>query len=95
MSINVKFFAIFRDLLGLKELQLEAGSKENLKLIDLLESLFQRFGEDFRSKILENGNIRPKVNIMINGRNIKFLDGFNSPLKDGDIVAIFPPVAGG
>ncbi|MEX2738120.1 MAG: ubiquitin-like small modifier protein 1 [Candidatus Wukongarchaeota archaeon] len=95
MSINVKFFAIFRDLLGLKELQLEAGSKENLKLIDLLESLFQRFGEDFRSKILENGNIRPKVNIMINGRNIKFLDGVNSTLKDGDIVAIFPPVAGG
>ncbi|MEX2720747.1 MAG: ubiquitin-like small modifier protein 1 [Candidatus Wukongarchaeota archaeon] len=95
MSINVKFFAIFRDLLGLKELQLEAGSKENLKLIDLLESLFQRFGENFRAKILENGNIRPKVNIMINGRNIKFLDGFNSPLKDGDIVAIFPPVAGG
>ena len=95
MSINVKFFAIFRDLLGLKELQLEAGSKEDLKLIDLLESLFQRFGENFRSKILENGNIRPKVNIMINGRNIKFLDGVNSPLKDGDIVAIFPPVAGG
>jgi len=95
MSINVKFFAIFRDLLGLKELQLEAGSKENLKLIDLLESLFQRFGENFRSKILENGNIRPKVNIMINGRNIKFLDEINSPLKDSDIVAIFPPVAGG
>ncbi len=95
MSINVKFFATFRDLLGLKELQLETGSKENLKLIDLLESLFQRFGENFRSKILENGNIRPKVNIMINGRNIKFLDGVNSPLKDGDIVAIFPPVAGG
>ena len=95
MSINVKFFAIFRDLLGLKELQLEAGSKEDLKLIDLLESLFQRFGENFRAKILENGNIRPKVNIMINGRNIKFLDGVNSTLKDGDIVAIFPPVAGG
>ena len=95
MPINVKFFATFRDLLGLKELELEVGPEETLKLIDLLERLFQKFGEEFRNKILENGNIRPQVNIMINGRNIKFLDEVNSPLKDGDIVAIFPPVAGG
>ncbi|MEX2721712.1 MAG: ubiquitin-like small modifier protein 1 [Candidatus Wukongarchaeota archaeon] len=95
MPINVKFFATFRDLLGLKELELEVGPEETLKLIDLLERLFQKFGEEFRNKILENGNIRPQVNIMINGRNIKFLDEINSPLKDSDIVAIFPPVAGG
>ena len=95
MTIKVKFFATFRDLLGLKELELEVGPEENLKLIDLLEQLFQKFGEKFRNRILEGGNIRPQVNIMINGRNIKFLDGVNSPLKDGDTVAIFPPVAGG
>ena len=95
MTIKVKFFATFRDLLGLKELELEVGPEENLKLIDLLEQLFQKFGEKFRNRILEGGNIRPQVNIMINGRNIKFLDGVNSPLKDGDTVAIFPPVYGG
>lgn len=95
MPINVRVFATFRDLLGLKELELEVGPEENLKLIDLLERLFQKFGEKFRNKMLENGNIKPQVNIMINGRNIKFLDGLNSSLKDGDIVAIFPPVAGG
>ena len=95
MPINVKFFATFRDLLGLKELEFEAISEENLKLIDILERLFQKFGEVFRSKIFENGDIRPQVTIMINGRNIRFLNGINSPLKDGDIVAIFPPVAGG
>jgi molybdopterin synthase sulfur carrier subunit len=95
MAINVKFFATFRDLLGLKELELETKPGENLKLIDLLERLFQKFGEKFRSKIFENGDIRPQVNIMINGRNIKFLNRINSLVKDGDIVAIFPPVAGG
>ncbi len=95
MTIKVKFFATFRDLLGLKELELEVGPEENLKLIDLLEQLFQKFGEKFRNRILEGGNIRPQINIMINGRNIKFLDELNSPLKDGDTVALFPPVYGG
>lgn len=49
MFINVKFFATFRDLLGLKELELKTGSEENLKLIDLLESLFQKFGEKLQT----------------------------------------------
>ena len=93
MPINVKFFATFRDVLGLKELEIEP--EENLKLIDLLEQLFQKFGEKFRNRILEGGNIRPQINIMINGRNIKFLDGINAPLKDGDTIALFPPVYGG
>ena len=95
MPINVKFFATFRDLLGLKELELEMEPGETLKLIDLFEWLFQKFGEKFRNRILEGGNIRSQVTIMINGRNIKFLDGVNSPLKDGDTVALFPPVYGG
>jgi len=37
----------------------------------------------------------PCVSILQNGRNIQFVDGLESELADGDVVAIFPPVAGG
>ncbi|MDH5419483.1 MAG: MoaD/ThiS family protein, partial [Candidatus Bathyarchaeota archaeon] len=33
--------------------------------------------------------------ILINGRGIKALQGFETKLKEGDTVAIFPPVGGG
>ena len=39
--------------------------------------------------------LRDLVNILQNGRNIQFLAGLDTPLNDGDTIALFPPVAGG
>jgi len=39
--------------------------------------------------------LRDFVNILRNGRNIHFLAGLDTPLDDGDVIALFPPVAGG
>jgi len=33
--------------------------------------------------------------IIINGRSTKTLDGFDTVLKDGDVVSFLPPLAGG
>jgi len=33
--------------------------------------------------------------ILINGRNIEFLGGEDAELKDGDVITLFPPLAGG
>ncbi|MDD1680192.1 MAG: MoaD/ThiS family protein [Methanoregula sp.] len=35
------------------------------------------------------------MNILQNGRNIHFLAGLDTLLSDGDIIALFPPAAGG
>lgn len=43
----------------------------------------------------DTGELRRFVNIYINGEDVRFLDGINSPLKDGDDVSIVPAVAGG
>ncbi|HID27596.1 MAG TPA: molybdopterin synthase sulfur carrier subunit, partial [Methanosarcinales archaeon] len=43
----------------------------------------------------DTNGLRDYVKIMVNGRSIAFLNGINTLLQDGDVVAIFPPVAGG
>ncbi len=42
----------------------------------------------------ENGEIRPFVNIFVNGEDIRYLDGLNSKLSEDDEVSIVPAVAG-
>ena len=43
----------------------------------------------------ESGELRRFVNIYVNGEDIRFLSGLQTPLADGDEVSIVPAVAGG
>lgn len=39
--------------------------------------------------------LKSGVTVMLNGRNVRFLEGFETELSSGDTVAIFPPIGGG
>jgi molybdopterin converting factor small subunit len=43
----------------------------------------------------EQGNLRRFVNFYVNSEDIRFLDGANTVLNDGDEVSIIPAIAGG
>ncbi len=43
----------------------------------------------------EQGELRRFVNFYVNSEDIRFLDGRNTPLKEGDEVSIVPAIAGG
>ena len=43
----------------------------------------------------EQGQPRRFLNLYVNSEDIRFLEGTNTPLKDGDEVSIVPAVAGG
>ena len=43
----------------------------------------------------EKGDLRRFVNIYVNEEDIRFLNGKETSLKDGDAVAIVPAIAGG
>ena len=42
--------------------------------------------------ILENGRLRPHIVVTLNGHNV--ID-FNMQVSEQDVIAIFPPIAGG
>lgn len=70
----------------------EAEGKTISELIDSLESLYPGIQERICD---ENHEIRRFVNVFINDEDIRFLDGKNTSLKDGDEVSIIPAISGG
>ncbi len=88
MKVVVKVFAVLRDLLGWKERVFELD--EEASLIDLIRRI-----DGLKELILEGGELHPDYRVFINGRYIGFLDGLSTRLFEGDVVAIFPAMAGG
>ncbi|MPY35114.1 MoaD/ThiS family protein [Streptomyces adustus] len=48
-----------------------------------------------QARIVEGGELRRFVNVYLNDEDVRFLDGINTKLTDGDNVTILPAVAGG
>jgi molybdopterin synthase sulfur carrier subunit len=43
----------------------------------------------------DRGDLRRHVNVFVNGESIRYLDGIDTPVGDGDEVWILPAVSGG
>jgi molybdopterin synthase sulfur carrier subunit len=95
INVKVKVFATFRDILGLKETDLQFPS--NITVRSLVQTLSNKYsqGKLERQVFDESGKVQKYVKILVNGRDVDFLDGPSTQLKDGDILAMFPPVGGG
>ena len=61
-------------------------------LVDALEQQHPGMGGRLRG---EDGVLRRFINIYVNDEDIRFLQGADTPLKDGDQVSIVPAIAGG
>ncbi|MHB8242015.1 MAG: ubiquitin-like small modifier protein 1 [Solirubrobacteraceae bacterium] len=62
---------------------------------EVLDGLFERF-QELRPRIADDdGSLRRFVNVYLAGEDIRFLDGLQTPVKDGSELTILPAVAGG
>jgi MoaD family protein len=61
---------------------------------EVLDGLYERF-DGLRDRIAEGGDLRRFVNVYVEGEDIRFLDGLDTAVDDGDEVTILPAVAGG
>lgn len=90
--MQIRFFATYRDITHVNSI--EAPAPETV--CGLLESLSCRFGQAMRNKLfLPDGTLSWDAIVLVNGRNIVHLNGIDTTLTEGDVVSIFPMVAGG
>ena len=90
MAVSVKIPAQLRAVTGGEgELEVEGDT-----VGEALDAVFEQH-EDLRERITEDGGLRRFVNVYVSGEDIRFRDGLETEVSDGDEVTILPAVAGG
>jgi molybdopterin converting factor small subunit len=46
-------------------------------------------------KLFDAGQLRPYVNVFVGDEDVRYLDELDTPVADGQTVALIPAVAGG
>ena len=72
------------------EIEVDGSSVE-----EVLDSLCIQFTELKPNLFDENGTVRNFINVYLNDDDIRYADGMNSAVKEGDSIQIVPSVAGG
>lgn len=81
MKIHVQFYAQLRDLIGMRELDVQLS--EGATVGELLEAIYAR-----------QSALRPYDKSILIGAGLEFV-ARNHKLKPGEEIAIMPPVQGG
>jgi len=91
-KLKIEFYASMREVFQEKKREIELKRAFNIQeILELLCNTDQRSQKIFD----HSGRLRSDVNILKNGRHIKFLDDVETEVKEGDTIAIFPAVYGG
>lgn len=90
-KLKVKLFANFREVTKNKEVELDVKGGTVKDAVWSLIAAYPGLGPI----MLNDQEIKPYVNILLNGKSVKDQGGVASRIKAGDELAIFPPVSGG
>jgi MoaD family protein len=95
LEVTVDYLGSARPALGLKAEQVSL--KENASVLDLLNLLAEKHGENFTTQVFEpkDGDLKPYYILSVNGLLTNQLNDLETKLKDGDRVVFMPVVSGG
>lgn len=91
ITVTVKLFGGLRELVG--EPSISISLPPEATVADLLAKLSHDFPELYEK--LQPGLTKGYLNALVDGRNVRSLDGFNTPLSSGSTIAFLPPIGGG
>ena len=90
--MKIRFSSAFLSITKEREVELNF---DQITVKEMVEELAKRYGDEFKNRLVEGGELRRFVNIYVNGEDIRHLDGLNTVVKKGDEVSILPAVSGG
>jgi molybdopterin synthase sulfur carrier subunit len=97
VQVKVRFFTNLREIVDKREEILSFASEEKVTVDLVLKTLAKKYGTPFKEYVYTGNTELPKgfLQFLINGKSTSALNGPQTELKDGDVLAILPPVGGG
>jgi molybdopterin synthase sulfur carrier subunit len=70
---------------------------QNIVTVDELVTLLsEKYGKNFRDYIYnKKGEVQEFLSFLVNGKNINIMQGLDTKLEEGNVIAILPPIGGG
>jgi molybdopterin converting factor small subunit len=95
MTVRVHSILEIKRVIGRGEIDLPIPARFGVR--DLVDWMVDRWGNALSSRLIEpgSGRLHPSIRVMVNGRDIAFLQGEDTPLREGDEILFLEPVAGG
>jgi molybdopterin synthase sulfur carrier subunit len=89
---TIRLYATLRLLTGRRELEVAGQGGTVAELVHEIAAVCPELG----TKMLDaRGELTGLVQIFVGGRNIRWLQGLQTPITPEDEVVLFPPVGGG
>jgi MoaD family protein len=92
--MKIKVYATLRQVVGDKRIDFPVDG--SITFNEVLAELFQRYPGLKIELLDESGQLLERVHVLINGRDVRFLeDKLETKVDPEDIISIFPAVGGG
>ncbi len=90
-SLTVNMFGTLRLTTSAQDYEVSADT-----IGAALKQGIERFGAEFEAEVVDKaGELKPGVILLIDGQNVLFMDGLDTPLEEGMTISLFPPSSGG
>ncbi|GAB3423331.1 hypothetical protein GCM10027435_29160 [Haloparvum alkalitolerans] len=93
MHVELRLFGPFRDDAGTESVALETDAETYRDLLREVEARYPSLSG--RLLDAEDGDLAGEVVVTRDGKNVRHLDGLDTPVSDGDVVRMIPSVYGG
>jgi molybdopterin synthase sulfur carrier subunit len=97
LQISVRYFTVLREVTNKREETIEFSENEKATVESVLNKLSIKYGPPFSEYVYDEKTREVKrfLQFFINGKSASAVRGKSSDLKDGEVLAIVPPVGGG
>lgn len=94
IEVKFTFLSSLMDITKRREIDFTINEKSTIR--SALERLRSELGNNFEKSIFtSSGRLNSFILILLNGKDIRHLNGLNTNIKNGDEISMIPAVAGG